>query len=412
MDYIKIKKIYLSHTKVLSKLLEKESFKKLLLNSAALQDVLIDQLKVIKFLESRLSDLELIKQVIEQDLKSEIIDVDQLNGFSFLKEKVHKITNIIIEANANEIKKLSEAEDLINYFELFLKNSYKKNINDFLFEKNTINIKQQNDFINKPKVDLQNGLNSQGIGFNNNNNNNNFMGLMMQSSYIQMAEAKLNAEIRQGKYFLYDSKPHWFVLFKRILGGFLFFVAFLIAMMLLFRQLSGEIINILSRNRSTVFFGGLTSFPVITNFISIFSACVLGFFLLKNYRNDNERFSIPRGFFYFLIFVFIFNITSLFNEVIYVYVDGISIYRESGIENFSQKVIERAADPKPVGFASHVVSFFIASASFSILTLVFTAIVIFLLSFIIFTAPKIDFKRRQLKIESLIDEIKSQKARS
>lgn len=163
MDYSKIKKLYLEQTKTISTLLDNQEFIGLLSNNELLRTNFVDQISVLRFLEKKLTDTKLIEKEISDSKKKktklDLIEIKDLDKSDIYIKKFKEITSSSPEFNEfSEITKTENIKDIIKYLNVFLKNTFNKDLNYFL------NNKSENETVKAEKIESDN--------FNGNANQN------------------------------------------------------------------------------------------------------------------------------------------------------------------------------------------------------------------------------------------------
>lgn len=424
MTYLEIKKLYLAHSKVLTKLLNNNAFVNELQSRDNLKDVFVEQIRVIKYFESQLTDMNLIQDFVQTGNKKELIQVDKLNNFEALSQKFAHLTHLSIDYDdEHQVISSDEAIDLINYFNVFLKNTVKKSLDEFLKDNPQVqnnsspNPQQQNnqysqnnqndyrDFNRNPQNDSRNtpppqdyssysNPNRSGFfGANPNANNafNSFFGNLQSESFIQSKAVEiLNKEIAEGKYYLFNSRPRIFLYYKFFSGLMTLILSLtLIANLILIFGFTREatVVFIVSANIRSGF-GGLISGSGSTfgNLIYIVFVFILVFFtyhLLRVPDNDNLKYSIRRSTKLWGFLAISFLIISYLFSVISIYGPAITQFRADNmnIDTFTTNIQTSAnGNAASYGYSSannipqiksEQSAFFIAVAGLSIAILIF-----------------------------------------
>ncbi|MDE6429500.1 MAG: hypothetical protein K2K18_03255 [Malacoplasma sp.] len=416
MDYKELKKTYETQFDNLSKLLENKNFIELIENDELLKTNFIDQISVLKFLEKKLSDPKLIEQEIAESKKSkkklDLIDIKDLNKSSDCSLQYVTAVGPIGTLNEfKEIKKTEEIKDVIKYFDVFLKNTYKKDLKSFL----------NNDFKEVVKAEKINNNDQFKNSTNTTGNFANFMGGFPNSNNMsydawkdQQATIIANQELRKlvdtGEFYLFKSKPKFFVINKIILSSILvlislmWFIVFLLQIIVTSEQMNvnppeaGGILCYENSNniiRVPIVLGNYI-FSYIITILSIIYFGIWSYKLLKKPKSENEKFAFDKK----SACIVIFLILVLGSTFIFLLVNWIPNLDK--IREFTEGTIKISDNKEIIVKNSNIAKSAFDACTWISLTSI--CLFLFLIIWIIICwiyAPKLDAERIQMKLEEL-----------
>ncbi|MDE5545495.1 MAG: hypothetical protein K2I76_02695 [Malacoplasma sp.] len=410
MDYKELKKTYETQFDNLSKLLENKNFIELIENDELLKTNFIDQISVLKFLEKKLSDPKLIEQEIAESKKSkkklDLIDIKDLNKSSDCSLQYVTAVGPIGTLNEfKEIKKTEEIKDVIKYFDVFLKNTYKKDLKSFL----------NNDFKEVVKAEKINNNDQFKNSTNTTGNFANFMGGFPNSNNMsydawkdQQATIIANQELRKlvdtGEFYLFKSKPKFFVINKIILSSILvlislmWFIVFLLQIIVTSEQVKYGGYLWYGNSTAAQFVPVVSGSEIFSYIITILSIIYFGIWsykLLKKPKSENEKFAFDKKSACIVIFlILVLGSTFIFLLVSWIpNLDKIREFTEGTYKNNNVSIDVKNSD--------------IAKSAFDACTwisLTSICLFLFLIIWIIICwiyAPKLDAERIQMKLEEL-----------
>ncbi|MDE5841504.1 MAG: hypothetical protein K2H11_00830 [Malacoplasma sp.] len=410
MDYKELKKTYETQFDNLSKLLENKNFIELIENDELLKTNFIDQISVLKFLEKKLSDPKLIEQEIAESKKSkkklDLIDIKDLNKSSDCSLQYVTAVGPIGTLNEfKEIKKTEEIKDVIKYFDVFLKNTYKKDLKSFL----------NNDFKEVVKAEKINNNDQFKNSTNTTGNFANFMGGFPNSNNMsydawkdQQATIIANQELRKlvdtGEFYLFKSKPKFFVINKIILSSILvlislmWFIVFLLQIIVTSEQVKYGGYLWYGNSTDAQFVPVVSGSEIFSYIITILSIIYFGIWsykLLKKPKSENEKFAFDKKSACIVIFlILVLGSTFIFLLVSWIpNLDKIREFTEGTYKNNNVSIDVKNSD--------------IAKSAFDACTwisLTSICLFLFLIIWIIICwiyAPKLDAERIQMKLEEL-----------
>ncbi|MDE6563107.1 MAG: hypothetical protein K2J98_02370 [Malacoplasma sp.] len=410
MDYKELKKTYETQFDNLSKLLENKNFIELIENDELLKTNFIDQISVLKFLEKKLSDPKLIEQEIAESKKSkkklDLIDIKDLNKSSDCSLQYVTAVGPIGTLNEfKEIKKTEEIKDVIKYFDVFLKNTYKKDLKSFL----------NNDFKEVVKAEKINNNDQFKNSTNTTGNFANFMGGFPNSNNMsydawkdQQATIIANQELRKlvdtGEFYLFKSKPKFFVINKIILSSILvlislmWFIVFLLQIIVTSEQVKYGGYLWYGNSTDAQFVPVVSGSEIFSYIITILSIIYFGIWsykLLKKPKSENEKFAFDKKSACIVIFlILVLGSTFIFLLVSWIpNLDKIREFTEGTYKNNNVSIDVKNSD--------------IAKSAFDACTwisLTSICLFLFLIIWIIICwiyVPKLDAERIQMKLEEL-----------
>ncbi len=416
MDYKELKKIYETQYSNLTKLLENKNFVLLMEKDELLKSNFIDQISVLKFLEKKLSDPNLIEKEITNSKKSkkklDVIDIKDLNKSSDCSlQYITAIGPIGSLNDFKDIKKTEEIKDVIKYFDVFLKNTYKKDLKSFLdndFKEVVKAEKVSNDSF-KAETSQTNNFGFMG-GFANPNNNMSYEAWKDQQAFIA-ANQQLKKLVDTGEFYLFKSKPKFFIINKIILSSILvliclmWFIVFLLQIIVTSEQVKyGGYIWYGSSNDAQPIsvVSGSEIFSYIITILSIIYFGIWCYKLLKRPKSENEKFAFDKKAACIVIFlililgsIFIFLLTSWIPNL-------------SGVQKFNDGTFNGTTNANISVHNSDIAKSAFAACTW--ISLVSVCSFVFLILWIIICwiyAPKPDTERIQMKLEELAKSIKS-----
>ncbi|MDE7112147.1 MAG: hypothetical protein K2N92_00955, partial [Malacoplasma sp.] len=370
----------------------------------------IDQISVLKFLEKKLSDPKLIEQEIAESKKSkkklDLIDIKDLNKSSDCSLQYVTAVGPIGTLNEfKEIKKTEEIKDVIKYFDVFLKNTYKKDLKSFL----------NNDFKEVVKAEKINNNDQFKNSTNTTGNFANFMGGFPNSNNMsydawkdQQATIIANQELRKlvdtGEFYLFKSKPKFFVINKIILSSILvlislmWFIVFLLQIIVTSEQVKYGGYLWYGNSTAAQFVPVVSGSEIFSYIITILSIIYFGIWsykLLKKPKSENEKFAFDKKSACIVIFlILVLGSTFIFLLVSWIpNLDKIREFTEGTYKNNNVSIDVKNSD--------------IAKSAFDACTwisLTSICLFLFLIIWIIICwiyAPKLDAERIQMKLEEL-----------
>ncbi len=424
MDYKELKKLYETQFDTLTKLLENKNFVSLMKEDELFKTNFIDQISVLKFLEKKLSDPNLIEKEISNSKKKkkklDLIDIKDLNKSSDCSLQFVTVVGQLGSLNDfKEIKKTEEIKDVIKYFDVFLKNTYKTNVKSFLENSSNETFKAEkvsnNDFFKKSS--------------NTNNHNNNesfanpFMGgfasqnnmsydIWKEQQVLITANQQLKNLIDSGEFYLYKSKPKFFIINKTILASILVFISLLWLIVFLLQIV---VTSEQSPYYGLLFFGspsspGLVSvvagndiFSYIITILSITYFSIWCYKLLKKSKSENELFAFDKKSACIVIFL-VLIIGSIFAFLLSTWIPNLNpvINFDNSNKVTYENIIPQNSNTAKLAFECCVW-----------ITLVSVCSLLFLVLWVIICwiyAPKPDGERIQLKLEELSKSIREMQA--
>ncbi|MCF0217550.1 MAG: hypothetical protein HUJ42_00690 [Malacoplasma sp.] len=445
MEYKEIKKVYEKQVDTISKLLKSNEFTNLLKNDETLQSNFVDQISLISFFEKKLIDTKLIEKEVKEAKKKKakpsLIEVKDLNKAESILKEYHKLGCAGSIEELKNINSITDAKDTIKSFDVFLKNIYKKDSNEFINSKSdssqnegeattsrqTFKAEQtsQEDSNQSNSGNFNNGFNPNmgqnpfGAGFNP------FSGFNDETSYQawrenQMATAayvELGNQIKNGTFYIYKDKPRIFVILKRILGAFMIFLS-------LFTIISFISLIIVSTSKSgdTTIFTGMLWYDVsgtvqgiststmgwitiiLTVFLVIYSA-LSGYRFIVGGKTENELFSFDKraaiGIIALMVFLSIFTIQNL--VLWFPKMDAINSFT-SGTASVTD-VNGNTTNSNVQNSATAIGAFNVCIWTTLISEILFLLVAIFLIA-LWRISPRIDDERKKLKLQEIIEEIR------
>lgn len=412
MEYKSVKKLYLELTSKIDLLFKNANFVSLLKSNDALSDVFLDQISIVKFLETKLSDFNCIEEHLKERQKKSnkkndsdsLIDLDKLNKAEKYLEEFKKIKFGISNFKEENFKNIDEIKDAINYLNVFMKNTFKKDIDEFL-----VAIPVQ-DKSNESEATKKETASAERVSANSNFDNNtssNFFGGQNQSfaqmnsesmkeNYLySIASQRLNQDIINGTFYKFKTKPQAILIIKKIIG-----ICFaLIALIGLGIIISSWLANdLMYQNKN---FNEGESYPILAQsnlfntIFGIFYICVygyLGFLMFKPEKNENKKYDFPKMILIFLTIIIIMQLFSLIQYTVSLF----TIIDE--IEN----------TPGHFGNTNFSINSGKAYLYLSIIQDSLYVVIIIMIVLAYVYAPKIDVDRINMKIKEYMDQMRGQ----
>ncbi|MDE7087941.1 MAG: hypothetical protein K2O19_00205, partial [Malacoplasma sp.] len=311
-----------------------------------------------------------------------------------------------------DIKKTEEIKDVIKYFDVFLKNTYKKDLKSFLdndFKEVVKAEKVSNDSF-KAETSQTNNFGFMG-GFANPNNNMSYEAWKDQQAFIA-ANQQLKKLVDTGEFYLFKSKPKFFIINKIILSSILvliclmWFIVFLLQIIITSEQMNlnngyGVLWYDPNNPKYISVVSGTDIFSYIITILSIIYFGIWCYKLLKRPKSENEKFAFDKKAACIVIFL-ILILGSIFILLLTSWIPNLNGVKEfntgKGVDK-GQEIDLKNSD--------------IAKSAFAVCTwisLVSVCSFVFLILWIIICwiyAPKPDTERIQMKLEELAKSIKS-----
>ncbi|RXY97372.1 hypothetical protein D8X55_00370 [Malacoplasma penetrans] len=430
MDYSKIKKLYLEQTKTVITLLDNQEFVGLLTSNELLRTNFVDQISVLRFLEKKLTDTKLIEKEISDSKKKktklDLIEIKDLDKSDIYIKKFKEITSSSPEFNEfSEIKKTENIKDIIKYLNVFLKNTFNKDLDYFL--KN----KSENETVRAEKIENDNfDSNTNQNPHSNTSQPNGGPGMFgnmfggqgpmfrgwpnyeqnLQEQLLIIASTELKNQINSGKFYLYKTKPKIMLYLKNIIGCLSLFVSAIWIIVMVMQIITT---SLQSGNLSALWYGDPSaSTPIVlapgntffTYILHIFLIGCFGFYGYKhlvNKKNENILYGFDKRTAMLLTFVMI-SVSGIF--IFYLanwipYIDDVKNF--TGGAYSSQSIPSRAVQNS----SGAVVTFQIFV--WTLLSgLVMFAFLIISYIFAWVYMPKIDEERIRLKTQEIIEQLK------
>ncbi|MDE6082319.1 MAG: hypothetical protein K2F52_00400, partial [Malacoplasma sp.] len=338
--------------------------------------------------------------------KLDLIDIKDLNKSSDCSLQYVTAVGPIGTLNEfKEIKKTEEIKDVIKYFDVFLKNTYKKDLKSFL----------NNDFKEVVKAEKINNNDQFKNSTNTTGNFANFMGGFPNSNNMsydawkdQQATIIANQELRKlvdtGEFYLFKSKPKFFVINKIILSSILvlislmWFIVFLLQIIVTSEQVKYGGYLWYGNSTAAQFVPVVSGSEIFSYIITILSIIYFGIWsykLLKKPKSENEKFAFDKKSACIVIFlILVLGSTFIFLLVSWIpNLDKIREFTEGTYKNNNVSIDVKNSD--------------IAKSAFDACTwisLTSICLFLFLIIWIIICwiyAPKLDAERIQMKLEEL-----------
>ncbi len=393
MDYKDLQIIYNQNSKNLELLLNNNSFILLCKENSSLSSVVLNQISIINYLET-----EMMNANNEDFDKNKELGNFQKSDFLFkiYKEKINNVESL----KKQNFKKMEEIKDALNYLEIFLRNTYKKDINSFLYQNSgtktstTEKVKAEkmnsNTYSNNTTGNNFFNQNPFGAGFNQSSDD---LGSYKESYIYSAAQQKLNKDILTGTFYKYKTKPKSIILMKKIIGSLFTIIALIgiisVILTWLYRDL--KIPNPNNKNEQVELYAStsLTFETINTMFYTAIYVWVIKK-LFQNEKNENFKYTLPK----MLLVMF----TILFSlQLIY----SINFFARFGFNLINEmKNIPTNEAWKISTYQANVYLMIIQSCT-SFIIIISVAIALYL-------SPKIDLERINEKLRQYSEEIRAQ----
>lgn len=393
MDYKDLQIIYNQNSKNLELLLNNNSFILLCKENSSLSSVVLNQISIINYLET-----EMMNTNNEDFNKNKELGNFQKSDFLFkiYKEKINNVESL----KKQNFKKMEEIKDALNYLEIFLRNTYKKDINSFLYQNSgtktstTEKVKAEkmnsNTYSNNTTGNNFFNQNPFGAGFNQSSDD---LGSYKESYIYSAAQQKLNKDILTGTFYKYKTKPKSIILMKKIIGSLFTIIALIgiisVILTWLYRDL--KIPNPNNKNEQVELYAStsLTFETINTMFYTAIYVWVIKK-LFQNEKNENFKYTLPK----MLLVMF----TILFSlQLIY----SINFFARFGFNLINEmKNIPTNEAWKISTYQANVYLMIIQSCT-SFIIIISVAIALYL-------SPKIDLERINEKLRQYSEEIRAQ----
>lgn len=433
MDYSKIKSLYLEQIKTISTLLDNQEFVNLIKENELLRTNFVDQISVLRFLEKRLTDTKLIEKQISESKKKkqklDLIEIKDLDKSDIYMKKFKELSSSSAEFNEfEEVKKTEDIKDTIKYLDVFLKNTFNKDLKYFLENKpseETVKAEKIEDNF-EPQLNENQSFESNKSGMFGGGmfGNGMFGGPTPNVSYenfveqqlMGLASGELRNQITSGKFYLYKTKPKIMLFLKNILGSLLILTSLVWVLVLITQSITT---SLQAKSLSAMWYGdpndstpivldaGNTFFTYILYILLICCFAFTGYKYLVNKKNENTIYGFDkRAAIMYIVLMLIISGTFIFYLVTWIpHIDAI---KSLSVGTYIPQNSSSSNSPSSVTVTNSptaVITFQICTwAILSGLILFVLLITGFIIAWI--NAPKIDEERIQLKTQELIKEIK------
>lgn len=417
MDYKTLTELYVQLTSEIDVLLNNNEFLNMMRVNDNLLDIMIDRLSTANFLEKKLSDKDFIKTGVEQlkkenkgkKEKAKLIELKDLNKTKILVDKLKTVY-----PNTKELKKVSytkveDIKDSINYLNVFLKNNYKKSIEDFSKKDAT---EKTDSNAGSKKVETATAEKVSNGTFNNQNNqarSNPFFGNpggfggggipphMSQEAFKEnylytLANQRLNQDIMNGTFYKFKTKPKEVVVFKKVIACLFWTIALIGIISVILSWLSAGLVYDIVDGKSQVMNNTNNIFSLIFVILYTLIYSYIGWQLFKNDKNENRKYDLQKMVLVIFCILFALQLFSLIQVTVvsFAYIDKIE------------------ADPNQFGNDQSKIDAFKASTYLNVIQDVVYLFAIIFIGVAMFFAPKIDHERIQLKLREYVEEMRHQ----